>query len=109
MRMQCLLVAVFIATGTSTAVRAQESGDPESGLTVARQNCASCHAVEGSGPSPVPDAPTFATIAAVPGMTTAALMASLHTSHSERTMPHLVLSPDDLRNVVAYILSLNRN
>jgi hypothetical protein len=46
------------------------------------------------------------TIATVPGMTAAALLAALQTSHRERTMPNLILPPNELRDVVAYVLSL---
>jgi hypothetical protein len=53
---------------------------------------------------PVPDAPNFADVADTPGMTAMALFAWVSTSHP--TMPDIVLPPEDLRNVVAYILSL---
>jgi len=84
---------------------AQEAGDPRGGYVVARQTCSVCHAIEkGRARSANAGAPTFAAIAAVPGMTAAALLASLQTSH--RTMPNLILPPEELRDVVAYILSL---
>lgn len=97
-----LLSAVGTAIGT-----AQEGGDARAGYAVARSACSACHAVEkGDARSPNPDAPSFVTIARVPGMTTAALLAALQTSHRERTMPNLILPPDELRDVVAYVLSL---
>jgi hypothetical protein len=43
-------------------------------------------------------------VATTPGMTTIALTVVLRTSH--RAMPNIVLTDDDLRNVVAYILNL---
>jgi mono/diheme cytochrome c family protein len=107
MSMRYLAAAALIVIGIGSSVRAQEAGDPRNGLTAARQNCAACHAVEKEeARSPKKNAPTFAAIAATPGMTAAALGSALHTSHRDRTMPHLILSPDDLRNIVAYILSL---
>lgn len=100
-----LALAVAIIAGAAGGASAQESGDARAGLELARRACASCHAVErGNTRSPHDDAPAFATIAAVPGMSPAALTAALHTSHA--TMPNLVLAPDDRANVVAYILSL---
>ena len=39
-----------------------------------------------------------------PGLSTAALAASLQTSH--RTMPNVVIKGDDADNIIAYILSL---
>jgi cytochrome c len=96
-----LLVAGPVVAG------AQEAGDARAGHVVAQSTCAVCHATEKEqARSPNPDAPTFETIAAVPGMTMTALLAALQTSHRERTMPNIMLPPDDLRNVIAYILSL---
>ena len=104
-KMRMLILASLIAPSLACAARAQEAGDPRGGLIFARDTCGVCHAVEsGASPSPHRDAPTFTAIAAVPGMTGAALLSSLNTSH--RMMPNLILPPDDVRNVVAYILSL---
>jgi hypothetical protein len=49
-------------------------------------------------------APTFETVAKTPGMTAIALTAVLRTPH--RNMPNIIIAEDDLRNVVAYVLSL---
>ena len=54
--------------------------------------------------SPLPEAPTFESVANTPGMTELALTVWLQSSHP--TMPNIVLKQDDLRNVVAYIRSL---
>src|SRR4051794_24730713 len=63
----CLLI------GTSAAF-AQETGDPRLGLEVATEACASCHAVlRVEDRSPNPNAPPFADIANVRGMTAIAL------------------------------------
>jgi len=98
--------AVLLMIG-SVAAQSQESGDPRAGHSVAQRLCAECHAVEkGPSASPHMGAPTFSAVAAVPGMTTTALLAAIQTSHRERTMPNLILPPNDLRNVVAYIISL---
>ena len=84
---------------------AQEEGNPRAGLAVAREACASCHAVlAGETSSPRQNAPTFERIASVPGMTPLALTVALQTSH--RTMPNIMLDPGELRNVIAYITSL---
>jgi hypothetical protein len=53
---------------------------------------------------PVLKGPRFDDVADTPGMTATALFAWMRTSHP--TMPNIILEPDDLRNVVAYILSL---
>jgi mono/diheme cytochrome c family protein len=83
----------------------QEVGQPERGFELARQNCAECHAVGKDGArSPNQRAPTFQTIASVPGMTAIALAAALNTSH--RTMPNIVLNREEQANIIAYILTL---
>lgn len=97
-----LASAVFLVT-TSVNAYAQE-GDARQGLAFAQQACAACHAIRQSQLSPNANAPTFEAIASVPGMTAIALQASLQTSH--RSMPNLILSTEERRNVVAYILSL---
>jgi mono/diheme cytochrome c family protein len=102
------VIAVVALAVTGLPVYAQESGDPVRGLAVAQAQCASCHALyKGAGLSPDVRAPTFETVAAVPGMTAIALNAFLQTSHA--TMPNIILAPEDRRNIVAYILSLKPN
>jgi len=100
------LAAVTLLAGTWLApAAAQNIGDPRLGRTLARDVCATCHGVNaGAAGSPVPEAPTFETIARTPGMSEIALNVALHTSH--RRMPNLVLTAPEVRNVIAYILSL---
>ena len=88
-------------------VRAQVAKDAEVGLALARRICSECHAVEKTmAPSPNPTAPHFEVVANVPGMTAMALSVALQRSH--RTMPNINLNADELRGIVAYILSLQR-
>jgi mono/diheme cytochrome c family protein len=89
----------------SEHLHAQEAGDARAGLLLAREVCASCHAIiSGQPSSPNPQAPSFARIARVPGMTSTALTVALQTSH--KTMSNIMLEPKDLRDVIAYITSL---
>jgi mono/diheme cytochrome c family protein len=84
---------------------AAELGDVKTGHEYAKKVCAECHEVEGVDAfSPNPDAPSFKAVANTPGMTARALSVWLHTSHP--TMPDFIIKPDDIDNVVAYILSL---
>jgi mono/diheme cytochrome c family protein len=95
-------LTLLIASGPSTA---QEIGSAGRGLALAQQVCGQCHAIQKEQTkSPNDDAPAFQNIASVPGMTAIALSAALHTPH--QTMPNLVLDPDELADIVAYILSL---
>ncbi len=97
----CLAIALALP-GTAGA---QDAGDKSRGLDLALRVCANCHAVAaGETVSPVSAAPSFEDVVETPGMTGMALSAFLRTPH--RTMPDLILSPDEIRDVVAHILSL---
>jgi hypothetical protein len=66
-----------------------------------------CHAVERDDAfSPVVPAPTFRELTATPGMTATALAVALR--KPRRDMPDLILKPDELSNLTAYILSLKQ-
>ena len=95
---------VLVATPCIIA-HAQAAGDPAKGRQFVQQICSECHTVEkGQRLSPNGQAPTFETVAKTPGMTAIALTAVLRTPH--RNMPNIIIADDDLRNVVAYVLSL---
>jgi mono/diheme cytochrome c family protein len=84
---------------------AQDGSDAVKGREFAHEVCAQCHAVErDTDYSPYLPAPTFEEIANVPGMTGTALTVILRNPHRE--MPDLILEEEDLRDVIAYILSL---
>ena len=86
---------------------AAQDADVGAGAAYAEQVCAACHAVlPHENLSPLPQAPTFQSVADTPGMTELALTVWLQSSHP--TMPNIILTPDELRNVVAYIRSLKR-
>ena len=55
---------------------------------------------------PNPKAPTFETIANVPGMTSMALNVELHTSH--KTMPNLIVDPAHIEVFSAYLRTLKK-
>jgi mono/diheme cytochrome c family protein len=104
--MKELLLAGVVTFGLSGSAEAQEA-DIDAGKAYAEQVCAACHAVLANEQiSPLPEAPTFQSVADTPGMTEMALSVWLQSSHP--TMPNIVLSQDELRNVVAYIRSLKR-
>jgi mono/diheme cytochrome c family protein len=102
----CLIAALSVVT--LGGVQAQEVDHSRQGLRIARGQCAECHLVDKvPGRSPNAAAPTFETIANVRGMTSAALIAALRTSH--KTMPNIIIKADDLGDLVAYILSLKHS
>ena len=97
-----LAAAGLLAFAGSAA--AQEA-DVEAGEAYAEHVCAGCHAVLANEEySLLSTAPTFQSVADTPGMTELALTVWLQSSHP--TMPNVILTQDEMRNVVAYIRSL---
>ena len=102
-----VLAAGFIASGTG-ASEAQELGHVDAGFGFAAEHCAGCHDIASRNPMTTGSGiPTFATVANTPGMTRTALVVWMQTSHPE--MPDLIVEPQDLDNVIAYILSLGQS
>ena len=84
---------------------AQETGDADAGFAFATRHCAECHDIASHNlNSPKSRATNFYVVANKPGMSWMALLVWLQTSHP--TMPNLILEPNDMANVVAYIVSL---
>lgn len=99
------------ACAAQTAPRSDEltaaPGNAATGLRYAEQACGECHAVaRGVTWSPVPEAPAFDSVANTPGMTRTALNAWLHSTHP--SMPHLIVEPDRIDDLAAYLDSLKR-
>ena len=104
--MRMLKVAVALAgLAVPGIVCAADMGDPQRGLVYAKKACSECHAVEEGEVSPNIKAPNFGAVADSPGMTERALVVWLQSSH-HATMPNFMIAPDDLDNVIAYIMSL---
>jgi mono/diheme cytochrome c family protein len=100
-------LAPLLIAGLAISAKAQEIGDPVAGLAYAKQVCASCHAVlVNEQISPLPQAPTFQSVANTRGMTATALNVWLQSSHP--TMPNIMLTETNRDNVIAYITSLKR-
>jgi mono/diheme cytochrome c family protein len=96
------IASLLLLPATSAA---QELGSAGLGQAYAERVCAECHDVEAGGEiSPNPDAPSFQSVADTPGMSPRALTVWMQTSHP--TMPDLILKPDDMDNVIAYIMGL---
>jgi len=84
---------------------ATDIGDARKGLDYAGKVCATCHNVSGSdASSPNSKATPFKRIANTPGMSVTALTVWSRTTHP--TMPNLIIEPNDMDDLIAYILSL---
>jgi mono/diheme cytochrome c family protein len=103
--MKKIIACAAAALSVSCLAAKAQDADVEAGAAYAERVCAACHAVLANEQySPLPDAPTFQSVADTPGMTELALSVWLQSSHP--TMPNIILTQDEIRNVVAYIHSL---
>lgn len=106
-RIRSLIAATSVMALMGSVAWSQDIGQPALGRVLAQKICSECHSIEKTvALSPNAAAPQFEVIANTPGMTAIALTAALQTSH--RTMPNVILRPDEARNVVAYLLSLRQ-
>ena len=104
---QALRTTMLASALAATAWNATaQEGDVAAGRAFAREACNSCHVVEPNNASPrvVVIGPNFQDIANTKGMTATALRVFLTTSHPK--MPNLILTPEQITHVAAYILSL---
>jgi mono/diheme cytochrome c family protein len=102
-KVACAVIAFHAATIASAG--AAQVGSVSEGLQLARAICADCHLLgPEEGNSNNASAPTFKDIANTPGMTGAALRASLQSWHKD--MPNLIIKGEEADSLVAYILSL---
>jgi len=98
---------VLAAALSAMAYNAEaQEGDIEAGYDLAEEACKSCHMVEPEPrlPSRIEIAPPFRDIADSPGITATSLKVFLTSSHTK--MPHSILTPGEIADVAAYILSL---
>jgi mono/diheme cytochrome c family protein len=93
----CLLIS-----GASPAQIAP--ADAQKGHQLAERLCAICHSVTPGSTSGRPDVPSFAVIAKLPNLTPERLVGAIILPHPP--MPGVALTTEEIRDVVAYIMSL---
>ena len=95
-------LGLFIAMTITSVIPAvaEGTGDPDAGRRIVQASCEECHSSAASGWG----APDFHAVAAMPSTTALSLGVFMRTSHPN--MPNLILSPAQLDDVIAYILSL---
>ena len=89
------------------AAKAQ-TADPTTGARLARTVCSTCHAI-GDDPKakhPDPAAPSFVDVSRMPSTTELSLKVFLRSSH--KNMPNIILTPEEIDSVAAYILGLGK-
>jgi mono/diheme cytochrome c family protein len=72
--------------------------------------CAGCHAIAGPGPSPVAEAPAFSGIGRRVKIDdlAEALAEGIVTGHGPVEMPEIVLDPDEIDALLAYLHSVQQ-
>lgn len=98
-------LAVFAASAAMAQTRLN-TGDPVNGKTVGERLCASCHAVTAPAASSTtnPDIMSFPALARRPNLSAEYLAGRIIIPHP--AMPDTSLNVSEIRDVIAYILSL---
>jgi mono/diheme cytochrome c family protein len=95
---------VCLAMPSQTALAQSGPPDAQNGLVLAERLCATCHAVAPEAAVGRPDVPGFAVIAKAPNTTPERLAGAIILPHP--AMPGVPLTRAELRDVIAYIMSL---
>jgi mono/diheme cytochrome c family protein len=113
MRSYRVYVAIALASSSvimvlSPSSAQQRPGDPRRGHEIAARVCTNCHVIDRktSGPMRV-DVPSFPVIANRPGATAEGLVGKIIVPHP--AMPGVPLTVSEIRDIVAYIVSLKRD
>jgi mono/diheme cytochrome c family protein len=99
-----IFVGLAVALSIVFSAPTDASADPIAGQNLADKWCSECHGIRADRLSPNRTAPTFPELAAEPSITEYSLRALLRSPHE--TMPHITFTPDQLDDIVGYIMSL---
>ncbi len=109
-----ILIAISFALAALLFVRLHNAGGATSasdsasaGHRVAEAWCKDCHSIDATTAGTKSGPPDFTVIAQRPSTTALSLKVFFRTSH--RSMPNLIIAPDQADDLAAYILSLRRN
>lgn len=97
--------AVLVSLAIAAQADAQ-SADPSAGRRLAATVCVECHRIDAATPprDTKSQAPSFVDVARLPSTTELAIKVFLRTPHAD--MPNLILSPEEIDSVAAYIVGL---
>lgn len=100
-------IALLLVIVVLHPVSARSADLVSQGAQITERLCSQCHAVSGSGPSPVAAAPVFSTIGRRIDIDDLAesLAEGILTGHGPTEMPEFVLTPDEIDAVLAYLHS----
>lgn len=102
--MKTAILTLILLLATSTTASAQSSVAADNGRTLAQRWCASCHDISGTTSSDA--APGFRALAGRSDVTAQTLSDFLKAPHPP--MPDLMLSRNEIAELVAYIESLKQ-
>ena len=100
------LAAILLASFTDQALAQVQAGDAAGGQKLVQARCIMCHTVDGPVHPRGRQGPSLAAVAQMPSTTSMSLHAFLLTPHP--SMPNYQLAPQEVDDVVAYILSLRK-
>ncbi|HRN88641.1 cytochrome c [Hyphomicrobium sp.] len=99
------ITALLLGSALAAGPASTPKPDPENGRSVAERLCVGCHLIEQKSAGALPaDVPSFAAIANKDGQTMEAIAGRIVIPHPP--MPAIALSREEIRNVVAYIMTL---
>jgi len=99
-----ICVGLAVALSMLLSALTDASADPATGERLADKWCSECHGIRADRLSPNLAAPTFPELAAEPSITEYSLRALLRSPHE--TMPHITFTPDQMDDIVGYVMSL---
>ena len=108
------IIALFVALAALLLIRLHNaSGAPadqdsiSNGRRLAEAWCRNCHMLEATSPGSLSHAPDFVRIANRTSTTELSLKVFLRSNH--RSMPNLIIAPDQADDLAQFILSLKRD
>lgn len=107
-----IVLAVILALAALFLIRLHNASGAQSssaaaGHRLAEAWCKECHSIEAATIGTANPGPDFIKVANQLSTTALSLKVFLQSSH--RSMPNLILKPDEADNLINYILSLKRN
>jgi mono/diheme cytochrome c family protein len=92
----CVTLAILVSTSTAAI-----GANPNQGSTLAKRWCTGCHVVSADQAKGTDIAPSFASIAARPDFNVEKVASFLLEPHPK--MPNMALSPEEARDIGAFI------
>lgn len=105
-----IFIGLAIALAALLLIRLHVAGgapDTSAGRRLAEAWCSECHALDATGIGKFSRAPDFEQIANRSSTTELSLKVFFRTSH--RSMPNIIIAPDQADELAQFILSLKRN